>query len=372
MNASGRGRLPELEGLRGVMSWWVVVCHLLQQAGFTESGLGRGWRILAHGEYPVDVFIILSGFVIHKLWHDAQEPYGVFITRRFLRLWPAYAICLLGALVLRPCLAGLLAHAPLAHAPGSAEHLAASRQNWQHEEEHFSAHLLAHLPMLHSAVPETILPVSSLAFLGPAWSISLEWQFYLIAPPLFWFLKKGGSFAWLAFAGVAGVGWMLRYVPPLSIWFPMEGFLPQKLLLFGLGMISHQVWFAFPDPTERAAPALLSLALLVLFLTLSIPLALWIAVLAGIFSSQGLLKRALDSAPLQFLGRVSYSTYLGHMLILWAVQPLIFRAMPAIDGPQMLVALCLLAVPLIVVFSVLLHRCIEAPAIRLGRRIFPH
>ena len=105
MKAPERGRLPELEGIRGVLSWWVVICHILQQAGYSEAALGRGWRILVHGDYAVDVFIILSGFVIHKLWHDAREPYRVFITRRFLRLWPAYAVCLLGALAVRPCMA---------------------------------------------------------------------------------------------------------------------------------------------------------------------------------------------------------------------------------------------------------------------------
>ena len=372
MSISPRGRLLEFEGLRGLLSWWVVVCHILQQAGYNEAGLGRGLRVLIHGDYAVEVFILLSGFVIHKLWHDKHEPYTVFITRRFLRLWPAYAVCLLGALAVRPCIAVILAHAPLGVPPASTEHLAALQQNWQHEEDHFAGHLLAHAPMLHSAIPESILPLSSVALLGPAWSISLEWQFYLIAPLLFWFLQKGGSFAWLIFAGVAGVGWMLRYSPPLNIWFPMEAFLPQKLLLFGVGMISHQVWASQEVSAERAAPALFGLAVLVLFISLSIPLALWIAVLASVFASQGWLKSALTSAPFQFLGRISYSTYLGHMLVLWAVQPLIFRALPAINAPQMLITLFVVGVPLILLLSALLHRWIEAPAIDFGRRLFRH
>jgi len=372
MDARPAQRLPELEGLRGLLSWWVVLCHALQQAGYNEAGLGRGLRVLAHGDYAVDVFIILSGFVIHRLWHDKHEPYTIFIVRRFLRLWPAYAVCLLAALALRPCIAGILAHAPLVGTPASPEYIAAGRQNWQSEQDHFAAHLLAHAPMLHSAVPETILPRSSVAFLGPAWSISLEWQFYLIAPLLFWFLKKGRSLAWLLFAGLAGAGWMMRYTPPLGIWFPMEAFLPQKLLFFGVGMISHQVWASVTVSAERAAPALLGLAVLVLFMTLSIPLALWIAVLASVFASQGLLKTALKSAPLQFLGRISYSTYLGHMLVLWALQSLIFHARPAVDAPQMLVALFIVGAPLILLLSAVLHRWIEAPAIRFGHQIFHH
>jgi len=53
--------------------------------------------------------------------------------------------------------------------------------------------LLAHLTMLHGAVPDQILPGSSITYLPPAWSISVEWQFYLVAPFLFAFLKRPGS-----------------------------------------------------------------------------------------------------------------------------------------------------------------------------------
>ncbi len=33
-------------------------------------------------------------------------------------------------------------------------------------------------------VPENVMPFAGTAFLGPAWSLSLEWQFYLVAPVL--------------------------------------------------------------------------------------------------------------------------------------------------------------------------------------------
>lgn len=361
-------RIPELEGLRGLLSWWVVVCHALQQAGYNAAGLGRGLRILVHGDYAVDVFIVLSGFVIHKLWLDAREPYGVFLVRRFLRLWPAYAACLLGALALRPCVALILAHAPLGEPVAAAAHRAADLQNWQYEQDHLGAHLLAHAPMLHGVIPETLLPRASVAFLGPAWSISLEWQFYLLAPLLFWVLLTGRGPAWLLFGIVAGVGWMLRYSPPFCLWFPMEAFLSQKLLLFGVGIASHEIWRAVHGSGDFIAPALLGLAALVLFLTLSIPLALWLVALAAVFAPRGWFKSLLNSAAFQTLGRVSYSTYLGHMLVLWALQPLVFRLLPGVTAPQMLLVLLALGGLLIFFLSLALHRWVEMPAIQFGRR----
>jgi peptidoglycan/LPS O-acetylase OafA/YrhL len=364
-------RLPELEGLRGLLSWWVVICHTLQQAGYSEAGLGRGLRILLRGDYAVDVFILLSGFVIHKLWHDAREPYGAFIARRFLRLWPAYAVCMLGALAVRPCIAIILSHAPLGGPAATTAFRAIEQQNWQYEQDHFATHLIAHVPMLHGMIPDTILPRSAVAILGPAWSISLEWQFYLVAPLLFWLLLKGRSLGWGVFAVVAGLGWMHRYTPPLCVWFPMEAFLPQKLLLFGIGMVSHEIWRAVHGSGDFIAPALWGLSALVLFITLSIPFALWLGVLATVFAPRGWLKSLLNSRPIQALGQVSYSTYLGHMLVLWALQPLIFRALPSVSSAQMLIALTVLGAPLILILSLVLHRWVEAPAIQFGRR-FSH
>ena len=106
--------MSRLHGTIGLTDWRWEGCSVggssfatpFKLVGYSiEADLGRGLRILMHGDYAVDVFILLSGFVIHKLWHDAREPYRIFIARRFLHLWPAYAVRLLGALALRPCLA---------------------------------------------------------------------------------------------------------------------------------------------------------------------------------------------------------------------------------------------------------------------------
>ncbi len=369
MASTSPRRLPELEGLRGLLSWWVVLCHALQQSGYSAEWLGRGARILLHGDYAVDVFIILSGFVIAKLCADSREPYGIFIARRFLRLWPAYIVCLFASLLVRPCIAAILAHPPLGDPVWGAEHAARLQQNFQFESAHYFSHIAAHLTMLHGAVPETLLPASSTAFLGPAWSISLEWQFYLVAPLLFWALKKGGSPAWVGFIVVAGFGWLARYGAPWNAYFPMESFLWQKLLLFAIGIASHRLWESLHDRGDAIAPALFGIAGVILFFTLSLPLAIWCAVLAAVLASRGVVKTLLKSAPIQFLGRVSYSTYLGHMIVLWALQPLVFALIPAVTARLMLTVLLGLGAPLILLLSVLLYRWVEAPAIALGRRL---
>ena len=356
--------ISELDGLRGILSWWVVVSHFLQFTGYDQSTLGRGLRILALGGYAVDVFIILSGFVIHKLWHDKRERFRTFITRRFLRIWPAYIVCLIVALALRPCI-----HITLANSFGNPKFASIKQDLWDNEQSHLISHVLVHIPMLHAAIPETILPSSSIALLGPAWSISLEWQFYLIAIPLFLSLNKWKERGWIMFACAAGLGWMFLYSPPFDDWFPMRGFLSQKLLLFGIGIASHELWRAVYEKRESVAPAMLWFATAILFITLSLPLAIWGVVFATMLNSSSFIAKLLNSSYIQFLGRVSYSTYLGHMHVIFLIQTVVLSVYPTVGKQAMLAVLLVIGTPLILLWSVALYRWVEKPAIALGRRL---
>jgi peptidoglycan/LPS O-acetylase OafA/YrhL len=371
-SASARAvrRICELDGLRCFLSWWVVLDHILLSSGFRYETLPPLVRILTRGDYAVDVFIILSGFVITMLLAEKREGYVVFVVRRFFRLFPVFAVTLLIGILLRPVLGWILA----VGWPADPVTLRISWVNWESESQHFWMHLLAHLPMLHGVVPNNILPSSALAFVGSAWSTSLEWQYYLVAPLLVLICKRFGPIGWFALGSIS-ILVLLRCGTIMDSLFPMQSFLLQKLLLFLVGGSCYCIFTEVRGKHEDL-PWLLFffVAPAVLWFTLSVPLAIWTAAFAltlGANETRGLSKfRALLNLPwVQRLGEISFSTYLGHVSCIGFVQWCILILIPQVDQQRMFLGLLIGATPLTIVVSELLFRYVEKPGIRLGRRL---
>ena len=119
------------------------------------------------------IFIIISGFVITHLIIEKHETYGVYIFRRFMRIFPLFAVtCVIGyffELVLLEASSRL----PWRDAPWFAAHAEVVHS----QMAHFWPNFFAHLTMMHGAISENILPKSAYVFDPPAWSLSLEWHF---------------------------------------------------------------------------------------------------------------------------------------------------------------------------------------------------
>src|SRR5262249_40932758 len=119
-------------------------------------------------------------------------------------------------------------------------------------------HFLVHASMLHSAVPQWLLPNSSAAILIPAWSISLEWQFYLLVPLLL--IVPLPPAARLLLVSISAFI-LYRVFAPRLTGFDFF-FLPFKVHLFWIGIISA---FVYRTLLNRLAglsnwPALLALS----------------------------------------------------------------------------------------------------------------
>jgi peptidoglycan/LPS O-acetylase OafA/YrhL len=358
-------RFAPIEGLRAWLAWGVFVGHVVLFAGLSRVGIPH-WA----GEITttsVEIFIIVSGFVITHLLLTRHETYLPYITKRFFRLFPAFVVCAAVG-------AGAIA---ISRTPWPADptyqygtQLIALQDAQTH---HLTTHVLLHLVMLHGAIPSNVLNVSQWALLPTAWSISLEWQFYLIAPAvLLLFRKKSGPVV-VALLTVAGL-W--SYNRGYLGTFESPSFLPGAGEFFLLGIACRFYWDEFRPP----APAAIAIgALAIGCLTGQMAIAIWLAFLTYAVSQKvplrgvnqrfiGAADRLFVSRLAQWAGKRTYCVYLVHypiyQLLLTALTVVALKSPIEVAG-----ALVVLGFPLTVVAAEALHRCVELPGMSLGREV---
>jgi len=348
-----RADLPALTGIRGIAAWLVVLYHCRLAAGDQLPDLVQA--VLAKGYLAVDLFFILSGFV---LWLNYAErlrsagPAAVpqFLARRLARIWPLHAAILAGAILL----AGTLA---ISGRP----------------DERFPWHELP----LHLLLMQNWGFTERLSWNDPAWSISCEWAAYLLFPLLAlsvdWRRLSTASLI-LLIAGLSlalhfimvwgGATIMDNHITRLGLFRALFEFAIGTILCAlwmrwggrpvlplavsaGLGLVLATTAFVGLVPETLAVPPVFACLLTVLALTASRP------------------ANPLGWRPIHYLGEISYATYLLHFLLFLAFK-LLFVSQPG-EIPLGLLAAYLL---LTLLGSVLLHHLLERPAQRMLNRSF--
>lgn len=360
-------RFDAVEGLRAFLALWVVYGHILQLSGFGDVPAPFG--ILLRADYAVDLFIILSGLVITHLLTEKREAYLPFVTRRFFRLYPAFLVCgFLGFAT-----TGLyLAYVDTAQIPASDFWVQSNVERHARAvamHDQIVPHILAHLTMLHGAIPKEILPFSAVTFLFPAWSISLEWQFYLLAPLILWALKSRIGTAVLVIVSVAAYA---LYTAGALGTFTYKAFLPSAAGYFAIGIGSRLLLGRLKGlALDPAVVALVLCGFLWWFVPERIVLTLWSVFFAYLLFPvdriDGKAFNLLFNNPIsQSLGRVSYSLYLVHIPVIVVVGFTVVRLGWAQDQMSVLLWHLIASGLVTVAMSYLLYHAVERPGIRLG------
>lgn len=298
--------IRSLTGLRGIAAIYVMLYHYFAGQAFSNPAT----TILAHGYLAVDLFFVLSGFVMALNYGGMFEAswsartYWQFLGRRIARVYPLYLALTLVAAVL--VIAGLQKLLPV---------------------HSFWPTLAANVAMVQSWG----LLTNSLD--GPAWSISSEWAAYLLFPLLLGptLFRSAAAACAAAVAGLAAVG-VLCLVPValqtkafpamlLDVHEPAFA-LPviRCLAEFVLGLVAYRVSRSAPGYLRGASLAPLGLCGGLLLL-LAIPksdffvVVLIPALIVSLTSVQSLPARLLGSRIFETLGLLSYSIYLTHDLM---------------------------------------------------------
>ncbi|HSQ91042.1 MAG TPA: acyltransferase, partial [Nitrospiraceae bacterium] len=327
-------RLPPIEGLRAYLALWVVIDHALWVSGFEAQGFAPLLRLFQSAQYAVDLFIIISGFVITLALDKQRGDYLPFVVRRFFRLFPVFIVLFFVAIPLSQVDFWNLTHSSQYLTLKQIETRAANVESWW---ANIQWNIPLHLLMLHGTVPNVLIQDAPGAFLVPAWSVSLEWQFYLVAPL---------AFAWAVSAkphrriGLCALCVMLvlgaRYVLPTVAY---GAALPFHVEFFFLGAASYFIYQrqAAHQLSDVAFPVACFLVVALFMLSglawSLIPVGLWMAFLGLLLEhptsiSSRLVSPLLTNPVVQYLGRISYSLYLSHILVFIMIQNALLTWMP--------------------------------------------
>jgi peptidoglycan/LPS O-acetylase OafA/YrhL len=349
------GHRPELDILRFFAFMGVFMDHTqpLSAEGLIRlhvpAALASWVPVIEHaGTYGVDVFFILSAYLITSLLLRERERFGEiqigrFYVRRALRIWPIYYLTL-AAVYLVPVL-------------NPAHGLTAQYLPWL---------------LLFAGNWAIIFVGNPWSAATPLWSISVEEQFYLLWPPLLARLSmRGMVIVAMMFCGVAAIALVLQFrwhfgsgevwassfthLPALAAGITIAVATRKKLptlsaqvrfLLIGVGVVCFVAMTTTQkfDQGERfSAMAAAGYPFM-------------IAGAAAIFI--GMLGARLRSPVLEYLGKISYGLYVYHLGCLFIVKSLGFVKF----------TMAPLALILTVVVAAASYHWIERPILRLKER----
>jgi peptidoglycan/LPS O-acetylase OafA/YrhL len=307
------GRLPALDGVRGLAILAVFLFHYATGVTLQSPFLRDATIPCRLGWSGVDLFFVLSGFLITGILWDTRSDrnyYKNFYVRRSLRIFPIYYL-LLGTLVLLT---------PIIHAHWSVGHLL------------IAAYLTNYAFLLSPGLAQ----ISPLIQITHLWSLAVEEQFYSLWPMVVRRCKRARSllttcvilcvFALVLRLSIYAIGWISYTAAYTSLFCRMDSlalgaalavlvrtcwrttiqsYAPAALIVFGA---LTSVWFLANRTTDRMHPAIATVGYSLLALT-------YATLVASILDENSLIHRVFCGAWLRTLGKYSYGLYLIHFVL---------------------------------------------------------
>jgi peptidoglycan/LPS O-acetylase OafA/YrhL len=351
-------RIVELDGLRGIAVALVILLHygVRRQASLDAlQQVPRLWALLEMSWSGVDLFFVISGFLIGGILLDHRESpqlLRAFYVRRACRILPLYGALL--AVSFAPVFGGLSA------ASGSpiplAAYLVFAQNFW------------------------TSAGVRAALWLAPTWSVAIEEQFYLLAPFAVRLLSRR-ALVRVVLASIV--------IAPLLRVASAQGLLPFSSWDFTLCRIDAPAYGVLGALLVRDAAGVAMLRRHATTLRRALPLLLagWVALSQLLLAQSGrtvlftiglsylaltalvlllvvkhhpgsIAGRIARATPLVWIGRRSYFLYLFHVPLM-----AVLRILPVTFPVRVVVAIALL-----LVLAEASWRYVEAPILNAGRR----
>jgi len=309
-----------IESFRGFAALLVFLFHFWAIARVDSASLNSFFSpFMVAGYRGVDIFFVLSGFLLFHSLYNREQTLSEYFVRRLKRILPLYYFSLLIFLIFRE------------------PQLFSTQAGW--------IDILRHLTFTHVFWAESFSTINPVL-----WTLSHEMFFYLVLPLLFWLGGKRGWRILLVVGGMIALSLAYRmyifqhYYPGLDEVrkFTLTEQFPGKLDQFAVGMLAS---FVFIKMTElkmlkriKSLMFLLLLASSVTFYVLlstsaelgaamrAMPLfqagfgfvfaAVFAVLLLSFLTTFELVRKIFANPLLTFMGLISYSFYIWHYNIL--------------------------------------------------------
>jgi peptidoglycan/LPS O-acetylase OafA/YrhL len=348
---TGESRFASIDGLRGYLAFGVFVHHSIITWIFLRTGVigfppSNFYSQLGQGS--VALFFMITGFLFWNrlLTQGRQHDWLAFAISRLFRLYPLYLPLMSIVFV-------------------TVFYL----QNWELKDPatRLLGQTLAWLTFDRPDVNQ--YPQTGMLISNVTWTLGYEVFFYLALPlAAMVFIYRG---SWLR-VGLCLIGIYALY--KLVGW---EHSLKNHFLVSFLGGIGAAYWIRRPSLVAwgqtRLAGIIALIALAIAFTAFNRAFNLMPLLLLSLFfvivASGNTLSGALKPCSIRWLGEISYSVYLLHGFVLWAIVqrlPLVLQ----LDAREAWIFLPLLALCscLLIIISSLTFLYIEKPGIDAGKK----
>lgn len=365
---------PNLNGLRFLAVLLVLVDHVeLTRASFELSNYWNSPAIPLLGQLGVDLFFVLSGFLITYLLLAEKKAlgtidFGAFYLRRALRIWPLYYALVVLSLFVLPHI-GLLYFPVLTPLVG----------------EHMATKVLLYALILPNVVKELYPAVP---YVSPAWSIGVEEQFYLLWPVVVYFSRRYlRNFLLLAAVVLIAMqlSWALtapwRHILPIN---DLTTFIKNFLTFFriqcmAIGGVYAVLLFQQKTAILRVLTARPTQLVVLLLLPILIVRGQTVpyfthelyAVLFGVLVLNLALTESslvsLRTPWLDYLGRISYGLYMLHSVaVVFAIQ--VMAGVGTAGGLVNHAGVYVVTIALSIALAAASYQWLENPFLRLKKR----
>ena len=341
------GRLYFIDALRGVAALGVL-CHHLKHNTVLEPLLNKILpafvvNFCGFGKYGVEIFFVLSGFVItHSLREHRSTSSEIirFIFRRQVRLDPVYWTTIFGVLLL------WIAEAQIPNLETNALPSASA--------------VFANIFYLQNIV-------GSRQIVGVAWTLCIEIQFYLFYMVVL--LLANSQSTSFAFHRVLAA--ILFFTGTLSLASSVLGWNSQLhstlvpyWCFFAVGSLSYLFYARHVSAWTCGGFFMLMLIATLQVKSLELFFGTVTSGLIVLVGNAGALSRWTGGNALQYFGKISYSLYLVHLPVLSVVM----RGGYKITGDSSWAAIgwMLFAAFLCIVVAHLMYTCVERPSMKLA------